>query len=272
MVVNNLCKSGNHAWHHLDLASRRHCDLHGFAAALAKGLEFQSKPATVIGAHVGRESLCHCTKTSWRLGAVDPDFKRMCHAVDVVPHHHSKVPLRVLDHVGVGVIASGHVGPIQPAHAAHHRARQLLQTHSAVWIAFIHQGGHLLRDFLAIINNDDRAQFVVWSESCEALEPPYPPVHVHRLEVLKGVVLRDVDGFADRSINERSQHLEHLQVGVHIDGLSGLEVVGQVLGIPAHIDVLKVCRIDQPFLQFFGPIRLDHLPLGLKAENRFTPA
>jgi len=197
--------------------------------------------------------------------AIDPGLERPRAAVLLdMADEQRELAVLVFDHVGPRHIAFRQVGASRPAQAGEHRRRQVLDRQAAVGVA-VDEVLRLLLVFglLARFDRQHRAQNAVRTVGGQALEAGFPGAHVEVLEVLVGVVGRNVDRLRDRSVDIGRDGGDHVLVGLRGYFERRDEVVGQVPDIAAHVlveaprvilnGVFLERAIDHAFLAVVGP-------------------
>ena len=235
------------ARHALFFAVRREGHVEGVVArSLGERLELQAQPRRVVRTHVHREGLCHGAEAARLLGPVHPRLEGVrARLVLHVPDEECELPVRVLDHVGPGRVASGEVGPARPAQGRKHRLRHRLDLDAAVAIG----GDKVLRPRL-LPHGKHRPDDVVRPISREPLQPRLPCLEVEALEIFVGVGLRDVHRLGDARIDIGRDRGDHPLVRGGRELERGDEVRWQGAHVPAAVLVQAPgVVLDREFLQ-----------------------
>ena len=202
-------------------------------AGARQRVELELEPAAIVGAHVHRQRLGDRAEAARLLVAVDPGLEG-----------HAAQPLRAvgahirllgladedaergalverLDHVRIGHVAGGQLRPAGPAQRRQRRLRDPLEAQAPVGLVRAGPAAAAptrppdaprRADAAAPRDAQHRADHGVGPIGGDALESGAPGFEVQRLEVVVRIVLGDVDGLADRRVDEGLHRRAHAHV------------------------------------------------------------
>ena len=217
-VPDHLRHGGDDRRHALALAVRRERHVEGFAAGvLASAFELELQPGVVVGAHVHRQRLGDGAEAARLAGPLTQTSNGQARpSGSTWPTNRANLPMRRVDHVGPARLPSGRFGRSGQRRLESTGAGRFLIDRRRLASPMTKSCGALALPcglgLGSLVDREHRAEHAVRAVGGQTLEAGFPGAHVEILELLVGVVGRDVHRLRDRGVDVRGDGGDHVLV------------------------------------------------------------